>query len=124
MTRAIFINQNLYYIGNSKVSAFMTHYTVPTSYTFSNYYAIIWSSQTSSASYTLENSGIETQYSLSNYLRNNFTTSPFISISSLALTQHTTTLSSINYYSNSAYNCPSPVNNAMVASVPLIQYFD
>jgi len=35
LTRAIFIDSNLYFIGNSKVYSFNTHYTTPASYSLS-----------------------------------------------------------------------------------------
>ncbi len=89
LTKAVFINENLYYIGNVMNSFFNTQYTNPPFYSFTKTQGIIWSSDERSASYKLDDTGIIVQYNLTDYLPNTITTSPFIVIAPIPLVQYT-----------------------------------
>ncbi len=89
LTKAVFINENLYYIGNILVGFFNTQYTNPPLYSFTQKQGIIWSSDESSASYKLDDSGIIVQYNLTDYLPNTITASPFTVIAPIPLVQYT-----------------------------------
>ena len=69
ITRSIFINENLYYVGIEDYY-YNTFFTTPDRFTFPVGRGIIMSSDVSSASYALDDSGINIQFDLKDFTPN------------------------------------------------------
>ena len=125
ITKAIFLNENLYFVG-IKDLYFNTFYTTPNQFLFSKVQGIILSSDVSSASYALDDSGINIKFDLKDYTPNTnvkiLGLSPFTNITdSFTISNYSNyEMVSLNVTALTKYNCE--ITNQVIIGDPLVQY--
>jgi hypothetical protein len=83
LTKAVFISEKVYFIGINH-HGYNTHYTNPATFFVPGFHAFIVTSDITSAAYTIDDTNIILEYSLTDYIQNTLqSTSLFTQLSSL-----------------------------------------